>query len=103
MIDLKDKLKQNAHVIDQFLDNNLPLEDNLNSKLFEAMRYSLINSGKKIRAFLVVESGKFLSIINNKKISKSKYKELIAVASAIEAIHTYLLQILLRPQRTMRF
>ena len=89
MFDLKDKLKKNAQEIDQFLDNHLPLEDNLNSKLFEAMRYSLINSGKKIRAFLVVESGKFLSVINNKKVSKSKYKELIAVASAIEAIHTY--------------
>ena len=47
MIDLKDKLKKNAHVIDQFLDNNLLLGDNLNSKLFQAMRYSSINSGKK--------------------------------------------------------
>jgi farnesyl diphosphate synthase len=53
------------------------------------MRYSLINSGKKIRAYLVVESGKFLSIINNQKFSKSEYQELVAVASAIEAIHTY--------------
>ena len=61
----------------------------LNSKLFEAMRYSLIDSGKRIRAFLVVETGKFLSIINNQPISKSKYEELVVVASAIEAIHTY--------------
>ncbi|MDC0093885.1 polyprenyl synthetase family protein [Alphaproteobacteria bacterium] len=89
MIDLIDKLKKNAQVIDQFLDNHLPFGDNLNSKLFEAMRYSLINSGKKIRAYLVVESGKLLSVINNQKISKSKYEELIAVASAIEVIHTY--------------
>ena len=89
MIDFIDKLKKNSNVIDQFLDNHLPFGNNLNSKLFEAMRYSSINSGKKIRAFLVVESGKFLSIINNKKISKSKYEELVVVASAIEAIHTY--------------
>ena len=89
MIDLVDKLKKNAQVIDQFLDNHLPFGDNLNSKLFEAMRYSLINSGKKIRAYLVVESGKFLSTINNQKFSKSEYDELVAVASAIEAIHTY--------------
>jgi geranylgeranyl pyrophosphate synthase len=89
MLDLIDKIKKNAQVIDQFLDNHLPLGDKLNSKLFEAMRYSSINSGKKIRAFLVVESGNFLSIINNKKISKSKYDELVVVASAIEAIHTY--------------
>ena len=89
MIDFIDKLKKNSHVIDQFLDNHLPSGDNLNSKLFEAMRYSSINSGKKIRAYLVVESGKFLSIINNQKFSKSEYDELVAVASAIEAIHTY--------------
>ena len=89
MIDFIDKLKQNSRVIDQFLDNHLPSGDNLNSKLFEAMRYSSINSGKKIRAYLVVESGKFLSIINNQKFSKSEYQELVAVASAIEAIHTY--------------
>ena len=89
MIDFIDKLKKNSYVIDQFLDNHLPFGKNLNSKLFEAMRYSSINSGKKIRAFLVIESGKFLSVINNKKISKSKYKELVVVASAIEAIHTY--------------
>ena len=56
MIDLIDKIKKNAYVIDQFLDIHLPLGDDLNSKLFEAMRYSSINSGKKIRAFLVVES-----------------------------------------------
>ena len=89
MINFIDKLKKNSHVIDQFLDNHLPLGDNLNLKLFEAMRYSSINSGKKIRAFLVVESGKFLSVINNQKMPKSKYEELVAVASAIEAIHTY--------------
>ena len=89
MIDFIDKLKQNSRVIDQFLDNHLPSGDNLNSKLFEAMRYSSINSGKKIRAYLVVETGKFLSIINNQKFSKSEYDELVVVASAIEAIHTY--------------
>ena len=89
MIDFINKLKKNSYVIDQFLDKHLPVGDSLNSKLFEAMRYSSINSGKKIRAFLVIESGKFLGLINNKEISQSKYDELVVVASAIEAIHTY--------------
>ena len=89
MIDFINKLKKNSYVIDQFLDKHLPIGDSLNSKLFEAMRYSSINSGKKIRAFLVIESGKFLGLINNKEISQSKYDELVVVASAIEAIHTY--------------
>ncbi len=89
MIDFKGKLEENSLEIDRFLDHNLPLGNGLNAKLFEAMRYSSIRSGKKIRAFLVVESGKFLSVINNKDVTKSKYKELITVASVIEAIHSY--------------
>ena len=89
MIDFKGKLEENSLEIDRFLDHNLPFGNGLNAKLFEAMRYSSIRSGKKLRAFLVVESGKFLSVINNKDITKSKYKELITIASVIEAIHSY--------------
>ena len=89
MIDFVDKLKKNSYEIDRFLDEHLPMGNGLNAKLFEAMRYSSIRSGKKIRAFLVVESGKFLSAINNKDITKLKYRELITVASVIEAIHSY--------------
>ena len=66
MIDFLDKLEKNSHEIDRFLDQHLPFGNGLNAKLFEAMRYSSIKSGKKIRAFLVIETGKFLSVINNK-------------------------------------
>ena len=89
MIDFVDKLEKNSHEIDRFLDEYLPKGNGLNAKLFEAMRYSSIRSGKKIRAFLVVESGKFLSAINNKYVTNSKYRELITIASVIEAIHSY--------------
>ena len=51
MIDFINKLKKNSYVIDQFLDKHLPIGDSLNSKLFEAMRYSSINSGKKLGPF----------------------------------------------------
>ena len=89
MIDFLDKIEKNSHEIDRFLDQHLPVGNGLNAKLFEAMRYSSIKSGKKIRAFLVIETGKFLSVINNKIISGSKYKELVTIASVIEAIHSY--------------
>ena len=89
MIDFEDILETNSFEIDRFLDQYLPMGNGLNAKLFEAMRYSSIRSGKKIRAFLVVESGKFLSAINNKYITNSKYRELITIASVIEAIHSY--------------
>ena len=89
MIEFQNMLEKNSLEIDKFLDNFLPTGNGLNSKLFEAMRYSSISSGKKLRAFLVLESGRFISAINNKTLSKSKYNELIAVGSAIEAIHSY--------------
>ena len=89
MIEFENKLEKNSQVIDRFLDYNLPSGNGLNAKLFEAMRYSSISAGKKIRAFLVIESGRFLSAINNKTLSVSKYNELVAAASVIEAIHSY--------------
>ncbi len=89
MIEFQNMLEKNSQEIDRFLDVYLPSGNGLNSKLLEAMRYSSISSGKKIRAYLVIETGRFISAINNKILSKSKYNELIAVASAIEAIHSY--------------
>ena len=89
MIEFQNKLKKNSKEIDKFLENNLPSGSSLNSKLFDAMRYSSISGGKKIRAYLVLESGRFISAINNKTLSRSKYEELIAIGSAIEAIHSY--------------
>ncbi len=89
MIKFQNKLEKNSQEIDSFLDANLPSGNGLSSKLFEAMRYTSISGGKKIRAYLVLETGRFISAINNKALSKSKYNELIVVGSAIEAIHSY--------------
>jgi geranylgeranyl pyrophosphate synthase len=89
MDDFLKKLKKNSHDIDKFLNSYLPSGDTLNKKLIESIRYSAISGGKKIRAFLVIETGKFLSSIYNKKLSKQKFNELRAAASAIEAIHCY--------------
>ena len=89
MIKFQNKLEKNSQEIDSFLDTYLPSGNELSSKLFEAMRYSSISGGKKIRAYLVLETGRFISAINNKSLSKSKYNELIVVGSAIEAIHSY--------------
>ena len=89
MIEFQSKLEKNSREIDIFLDSYLPSGNSLNSKLFEAMRYSTISGGKKIRAYLVLESGRFISAINHKTLSKSQYNELIAVGSAVEAIHSY--------------
>lgn len=89
MDDFLKKLEDNSYEIDNFLDNYLPFGDGLNKNLQESMRYSAISGGKKIRAFLVLETGKVLTKVNNQLFSEKKFKELVAVASAIEAIHCY--------------
>ena len=47
MIEFQNKLEKNSQEIDRFLDIYLPSGNGLNSKLFEAMRYSSISGGKK--------------------------------------------------------
>jgi farnesyl diphosphate synthase len=89
MDDFLKKLEDNSYEIDNFLHNYLPFGDGLNKNLLDSMRYSAISGGKKIRAFLVLETGKVLTKVNNQLFSEKKFKELVAVASAIEAIHCY--------------
>ena len=89
MDDFLKKLEENSYEIDNFLHNYLPFGDGLNKNLLDSMRYSAISGGKKIRAFLVLETGKVLTKVNNQLFSEKKFKELVAVASAIEAIHCY--------------
>ena len=82
-------LSINSEKVDSFIKKNLPKSEGLNKKLIQAMRYSILGSGKKIRSFLVIEAGKVVSDVNNLTFDKKKNNKLIVIASAIEAIHTY--------------
>ena len=82
-------LLKNSEEVDSFIKKNLPRNEGLNKKLIQAIKYSILGSGKKIRSFLVIEVGKVVSDINNLTFDKNKNNELIVIASAIEAIHTY--------------
>lgn len=62
--------------LDAFL-NNANIED---SQLKDAMQYSLLLGGKRVRPFLVYTTGQILGASN---------EDLDAPAAAIEAIHTY--------------
>ena len=82
-------LLKNSEEVDSFIKKNLPRNEGLNKKLIQAIKYSILGSGKKVRSFLVIEIGKVVSEINNLTFNKKKKDELIVIASAIEAIHTY--------------
>ena len=82
-------LLKNSENVDNFIKKNLPRSKGLNKKLIKAINYSILGSGKKIRSFLILESGKVVLDVNNLTFDKKKNNELIVIASAIEAIHTY--------------
>ena len=82
-------LLKNSESVDNFIKKKLPKSEGLNKKLIEAIKYAILGSGKKIRSFLITETGKVVSGINNITFDNKKNNELIVIASAIEAIHTY--------------
>jgi farnesyl diphosphate synthase len=65
------------NLIQNLLDKNLP---NSNSILHQAMRYSILNGGKRLRSLLVYAAGKVVNADSEK---------LDNVAIAIECIHAY--------------
>ena len=65
-------LLRNSEEVDSFIKTNLPRNEGLNKKLIQAIKYSILGSGKKIRSFLVIEVGKVVLGINNLTFNKKK-------------------------------
>lgn len=81
MMDFKDHQERCILRIEQFLDKLLSLNlEHIPIRLKEAMRYSVLNGGKRVRALLVYTTGKALG---------AKLEALDAAAAAVELIHSY--------------
>lgn len=80
-MNLKEQLDKTASLVNQRMKILLPEENKSDeSKLIKAMRYSALSSGKRIRAFLTIESA---------RIFNYESEAVLDVASAIEFIHVY--------------
>lgn len=77
---LKDAIAQYKTRIEQFLTKQLNIADIDETILKNAMEYSLLLGGKRLRPFLVYATGKLFN---------TNLKDLDAPAAALEAIHTY--------------
>jgi farnesyl diphosphate synthase len=62
------------------LDALLPMRDALEGRVFEAMRYSTLGGGKRLRPFLVMEGARLFGVNENCALR---------VACAIEMVHCY--------------
>jgi len=72
--------KSKVQQIEAALDQLLPYKETQPSQLHEAMRYSTLNGGKRIRAMLVYATGHLLGLSNS---------VLDDIACSIELIHAY--------------
>ena len=78
---LKEKLQEVSEGLSQKMDALLPKPDNLREdRLFEAMRYSSLSSGKRLRPLLTVAASELFGV---------SFESSIQTAAALEFIHCY--------------
>ena len=77
---LQTALDRIAHDIDSVFDAILPIPDDTRAPLVEAMRYSAMDGGKRVRPLLVVATAEMLGAGRDSALR---------VGCAVEAIHVY--------------
>ena len=79
---INEKLKYYSDKLNNYFEEILPSDDSLLQKnVIDAMRYSLISNGKKIRPAIVFEMAKLCGLKDEDAV--------MPLAAAIEMIHTY--------------
>src|SRR3954454_14655490 len=69
-----------ARLVEEALDGLLPVVEGMEGRLAEAMRYAALGGGKRMRAFLVIESADLFSVAETSAAR---------VAASVEMIHAY--------------
>jgi farnesyl diphosphate synthase len=77
---LAQKLQEVSEQLNQYLDELLPQPENGEARVIEAMRYSALSGGKRLRPFLTVSSANLFSVSREASLQ---------TAAAIELMHTY--------------
>jgi farnesyl diphosphate synthase len=73
-------LHDDAELVNEEMERLLPLHDGKEARLIEAMRYSALGPGKKLRPFLVISSAKLFGVSASCALR---------VAAAAEFLHCY--------------
>lgn len=80
MYDLKKALAENASAVEKSLLQLLPDGDELEARVYEAMRYAVMVGGKRLRPFLVMSTANLFDVRKDCAMR---------AAAAIEMVHTY--------------
>lgn len=81
MTDINIALKNFSQEFNDFIAKQFPLPLGAEKRAVEAMKYSVMNGGKRLRPFLVVETAKLFDV--------PAYQSPMLVGSALEMLHTY--------------
>ena len=79
-MNFKEQLAERASLINRELDRLVPVKNNLQKNIYEAMRYSLLAGGKRIRPVLTLSYAELLQV---------PAETVLPFACALEMIHTY--------------
>ncbi len=74
------ELNEYINILEKSLEEYVNEFYNYDSEILKAVKYSLLNGGKRTRAILVFLTGELLDI---------KINKLIPIASAVEMVHCY--------------
>ena len=80
MLNCKEQTKEYLSYIESYLEKECFLNDEPQKELFEAMRYSLLAGGKRLRPIFVFDFCRMCG---------GNWKDAVPFAAAIEMIHTY--------------
>jgi farnesyl diphosphate synthase len=73
-------MAETTRLVEKQLDALLPVPETAEAKLIEAMRYGVLNGGKRLRAFLVMQTAQLFAV--NQTCAAR-------VAGAVEMLHAY--------------
>jgi len=79
-MELSSYLQEKKIIIDKYLEENLPLENQSPSIIHRSIRYSVLNGGKRIRPILTLMTAELLG---------ENYTMVLPAAAGIELIHTF--------------
>ena len=84
-MDIRRELADRAENVNRILEAYLPREELLQKTIFEAMNYSLVAGGKRIRPILMEEAFYMFDSIH----PEEEHDGIKAFMAAMEMIHTY--------------
>lgn len=80
MSDIKNAISEYSALFNEQLSSFFPLPDGPEKRVVEAMSYSVMNGGKRLRPFLVYETGLLFGL---------DFSQTLRTAAALEMLHSY--------------